>query len=287
MERRRLGHTGLEVSALGFGASGAWTSRLVTETAARRLIHQALDLGITYFDTGPSYAGGRAEARLGRSLEGVARDRFVISSKIGTLPIAGRRRLIKDWTGKGARRTVEASLRALRIERLDVVLLHGPSTDDITDDLLGELDRMGRDGLIGSIGLCGRGAELEAMLDSDRLDVLMAPLNAASSAIERTPIARAAARGLGIIAIEPLAGGRITGDRRRLRRPGDLWYLARDAIRGRSDPSVTWSLRDAFASVLKRPGVACALTTTIDPRHLEENASAVAAECLDDAPAAS
>ena len=65
MEQRPLGRTGLSVSAIGFGAASFWGHPAFREADAVRLVHRALDLGVTLFDTGPAYSRGQAEARLG------------------------------------------------------------------------------------------------------------------------------------------------------------------------------------------------------------------------------
>src|SRR5690625_3541622 len=83
---RVLGKTGLEVSALGLGCASLWARRGFSEARAATVFEQALALGVNFFDTGPAYAGGHAEWRLGRLLKAVGgeADKLLVASKFGT-----------------------------------------------------------------------------------------------------------------------------------------------------------------------------------------------------------
>ncbi|MHB8576559.1 MAG: aldo/keto reductase [Dehalococcoidia bacterium] len=122
MERRSLGRTGLMVSALGFGC-GSVGGLLVRGDATdqRRAIGRALDAGITYFDTAPSYGAGRSEENLGQALlELGAWDRVVVGTKV---------RLGPDDRADAAAavgRSVEQSLRRLGRDHVDLLQLHNP-----------------------------------------------------------------------------------------------------------------------------------------------------------------
>ncbi len=118
MERRTLGRTGLRVSALGFGC-GNVGGLMVRGTAAdqERAVARALELGINYFDTAPSYGDGESERNLGRVLRTLRPDVFV-----GT-----KFRIQPDERGRVAEAvaaSLEASLRRLGLERVDLLQLH-------------------------------------------------------------------------------------------------------------------------------------------------------------------
>jgi len=137
-----LGRTGLRVSALGLGTAplgNLFTA--VPERDADATVRAALDAGLTYLDTAPHYGLGVAERRLGRVLAGRPRDSFVLSTKVGRLlrPLdpgeaadpegfvavpPGKR--VWDLSGGGVRRSLEASLERLGLDRVDVVFLHDP-----------------------------------------------------------------------------------------------------------------------------------------------------------------
>ena len=122
MEQRPLGTTGLSVSALGFGAGSVGGLMVrggnVEQTAA---VARALDAGITYFDTAPSYGDGRSEENLGRVLRelGAWRD-VVVGTKVRLQP--------PDLGDPAAaiQRSCEASLRRLGRDSVDLLQLHNP-----------------------------------------------------------------------------------------------------------------------------------------------------------------
>jgi len=119
LNRRRLGRTGLEVSEVGFGGAGIGHAYGATsDEACRRAVRRALDLGIDFFDTSPVYGGGRSEENLGAAL-GSDRNRIVLASKV-------RLQDEEELAGMAAaiRRSVEASLRRLRTDRIDILQIH-------------------------------------------------------------------------------------------------------------------------------------------------------------------
>ena len=84
MEYNPLGKSGLNVSRLSFGASSlGGVFREVKEADAIRAVHTALDCGINYFDVAPAYGGTRSETVLGKALQGISRDRYFLSTKVG------------------------------------------------------------------------------------------------------------------------------------------------------------------------------------------------------------
>jgi aryl-alcohol dehydrogenase-like predicted oxidoreductase len=117
VEQRTLGKTGLKVSVLGLG--GVFISSIGSKRVeAVRAIRRALELGVTYIDTARSYAD--SESVIGEALEGVSA-RPVISTKLGgwPMPFSSRSR-------EGLLRSVDASMRELRVERLDMLMVHEP-----------------------------------------------------------------------------------------------------------------------------------------------------------------
>src|SRR3954454_12629782 len=123
MEYRTLGRTGQQDSAIGFGCAPtgvrnylveSCTSSTATQTAAERAVRRALERGITYFDTAPGYGGGISEGVIGRAL-GADRQRVFLATKS-----PGSQR-----TPAGIRESLEASLRLLQTDYVDLLQLHG------------------------------------------------------------------------------------------------------------------------------------------------------------------
>lgn len=138
--RRRLGRTGIEVTALGLGTAPIGGFRGPTDDAeAQDTLHAALSAGIRYFDTAPLYGYGGAELRMGAVLRGLPRDSFVLSTKVGRTiqpirPGADLSRLLQgglpgfhavfDYSYDGAMRALEQSFCRLGIPEIDILLIH-------------------------------------------------------------------------------------------------------------------------------------------------------------------
>ncbi len=170
--RQRLGRTGVEVSPLGFGAAALGNLYApVSDEDAQAAVDAAWDAGIRYFDTAPHYGLGLSERRLGTALAGRPREEFVVSTKVGRLlvenphptgsdmahqfavPDALTR--VRDYSADGVRRSLEASLERLGLDRVDVVLVHDP--DDVLDQAVDEsvpaLVALRDEGLVGAVGV--------------------------------------------------------------------------------------------------------------------------------------
>ncbi|MCA8954028.1 MAG: aldo/keto reductase, partial [Planctomycetes bacterium] len=154
LPRRRLGRTGLEVSALGLGAAnlgGVYGE--VDERTAIATVHRAFDLGVTLFDASPYYGDTRAETVLGKALATLPRDGYVLSTKAGRY---GRDEF--DFTPARLCRSLEESLRRLGVERVDLFLLHDVEFGDLDFVLRESLPAMralALSGKVGHVGLTG------------------------------------------------------------------------------------------------------------------------------------
>jgi len=159
MEERQLLGTDLRVSALGFGVWTVGTTwwGVRDEALGVRLLQQALDLGVTFYDTADTYASGAAEEILRKAL-GERRDDIVIATKFGYdiynhPERPGQQERPHDWTPAYMRRALEGSLRRLGTDRVDYYQLHNCRLDAIRqDDLWAELERAKDEGLIRAYG---------------------------------------------------------------------------------------------------------------------------------------
>jgi aryl-alcohol dehydrogenase-like predicted oxidoreductase len=284
MQKRPLGRTGLQVSGIGFGAASFWGHPAFDEAEARSLVHRALDLGVTLFDTGPAYSRGQAEARLGRALSGRDLSGLVIATKAGTTFARGRVR--RDMSLPAIEASLVESLHRLRLEVLPLVHLHGPAADELTPDFLGGLGRMRDRGLFRHLGVNSFDPTvIDAALVLPEIDTVMVDINVLRP--ERAPLAaRAAAAGKGVLAGMPLAMGHTAPRAWRNLRVRDAWYLARALknhradmaagrrfrfLHGRSDIS---GAQAALAWTLGVPGVSAAVVGTTRLAHLEDCAAA-------------
>jgi D-threo-aldose 1-dehydrogenase len=161
-----IGRTGLRVSRLGLGGvalSGAPPAtdphQATVEAEAIALIQRSLALGLNYLDTAPMYGVGRSEQRYGQALRGVARESYVLSTKVGRVlqpeaPGSAQLTWTFDFSQQGARSSFTSSLERLGLERIDILYIHDP--DDhyqqaLTQALPVLLDLRSR-GLVTAIG---------------------------------------------------------------------------------------------------------------------------------------
>lgn len=282
---RPLGRTGLTVSELGFGCASWWGKPRFDERTALGLVHEAIDLGITFFDTGASYSAGDAEPRLGRALKGRNRSGLVIASKAGTYH-AGGGRVARDFSPAAVVASAERSLVNLRTETLGLLQLHGPAAGELTDGMLRALEDLKTRGLARAVGLNSFDpAVVEHAISLPQIDVVMVDYNVLRP--EREPlIARAAAAGKGVLAGMALAMGHTAPLLARLKGPQDLWYAARALARHRRELALGRRFRflhrqraitgaqAALAYVLANPDVSCAVFGATRLAHLRENAGA-------------
>lgn len=282
---RPLGRTGLQVSEIGYGCASWWGKPAFPEATALGLVHAAIDLGVTFLDTGASYSAGEAEPRLGRALKGRDASRLVVATKAGTFH-AGGGRIGRDFSPAAVAASAERSLRNLGLEVLPLLQLHGPAVAELTDELLAALGDLKARGLVRALGVNSFDpAVIEHVLGLPQFDAVMVDYNVLRP--EREPlIARAAAAGKGVLAGMALAMGHTGLKVAKIRGPQDLWYAARGLVRHRDEvrrgarfgflhrqPDLTGS-QAALAYVLANLGVSCAVIGTTRPAHLEENARA-------------
>ncbi|MFF1448226.1 aldo/keto reductase [Streptomyces sp. NPDC058274] len=165
-----LGSSGVEVSGLAFGAAAI--GNLFTEVEdeqAYASVDAAWAAGIRYFDTAPHYGIGLSERRLGAALRDRPRADFTLSTKVGRLleptgaggddlangfAVPATHRRVWDFSADGVRRSLDASLERLGVDRVDAVYLHDP--DDHAEQAFREaypaLEKLRSEGVVGAIG---------------------------------------------------------------------------------------------------------------------------------------
>lgn len=281
---RPLGSTGLTVSEIGFGCASWWGQKVFSDVEAIRLVHSAVDRGVTFLDTGAAYSGGEAEPRLGRALKGLDTSRLVVATKAGTRFENGR--IVREMTPQAIEAGAERSLTRLGLETLPLLQLHGPSAEELTDEFAERLQGLKARGLIRALGLNSFDPSvIERAIALPAFDVVMIDYNVLRP--ERAPlVARAAAAGKGVLAGMALAMGHTGRQTLKLRAPRDIWYALRALRNHRADiakgarfdflnhlPDMTGA-QAALAYVLADPGVSCAVVGTTRMGHLIDNIAA-------------
>jgi len=278
------------VSAVGLGCwalGGEHWGDDVDPEEGKAAVRAALEAGVTLFDTAPLYGAGRADRLLREALGPHLRE-VVVATKVGARMEGAH--AISDLSPAHVRADVEASLRRLGVERLDLLQAHWPCERGTPlADTMEALVRLREEGKVRHLGLCNHGPEaIEAWADA--LAVAQAPL----SLIRReglSDVVPAARRGgVGVLAYEPLARGLLSGKFRALPRFPESDMRRRDprfwASRfGQLAPSVG-RLRAmaarvgvppaalAVAWVASRPGVTAALVGAKRPAQVRENVQA-------------
>ena len=160
MKYRELRGTPLTISVVGFGVWTVGTTwwGMKDRREGVRLLREAVDLGVTFFDTGDTYADGAAETILAEAL-GELRDRIIIATKFGydiytQAPRANQQERAHDWSPRYMRKALEGSLKRLGTDYIDYYQMHNPRIDAVQrDDLLAELEKAKDEGLIRAYGV--------------------------------------------------------------------------------------------------------------------------------------
>lgn len=213
MEYRPLGRTGLNVSVVGLGGA-AFGQQFgpVSQAEATATVHAAIDAGINFFDTSAYYGKGLAEEFLGQALADGRRQRVYVCTKACRLD-----RDVFDFTPEGTRRCVEASLKRLRTDYVDVLLAHdiefAADYDYVFTETYRTLQDLKREGKARFIGMSAYPLGLlKRAMERCELDVVIsyAHYNLYNTRLMSELWPTAEARGVGLINASPLAMGLLT-----------------------------------------------------------------------------
>lgn len=225
MQYKTLGNTGLLVSRLCLGTMTFGDGRGVYkhigssgQTEADVLVKAALDAGVNFFDTADVYSGGVSEEVLGQSFKnlGVARKNFVLATKVYSRTGPGRNDI-------GASRghimdAVDASLKRLKTDYIDLYQIHGNDTITPLDETLRALDDLITQGKVRYIGVSNwqawkvaRSLGISERKDWARFETLQAYYSVAGRDLERELVPLLDAEKLGLLVWSPLAGGLMSG----------------------------------------------------------------------------
>ncbi|MEK7217363.1 MAG: aldo/keto reductase [Chloroflexota bacterium] len=291
MEYRFLGHSGLQVSAVGLGCNTF--GRYTDEAGTAAILAKAIEVGINLIDTSNSYGMGDSETHIGKSLKGGDRKNLLIATK-------GASQMGEGPNMKGAGRQhlmamLEDSLRRLQTDYVDLYQVHQPDLNTPTEETMRALDDMVRQGKVRYVGNSNYPTWLaaEAMWTSRTQHYVpfisvQPQYNLMDRRIEGDLMVFCQRYGLGILPYFPLAGGFLTGKYRRgepipegtrgAMNPGMIARWSNDrnydileklqkfcADRGRStaDLSIAW--------LLAKPMVSSVIAGTTRPAQVEAN----------------
>jgi len=258
MKYNDFGKTGVKISALGFGAMRLPSKNVDGKTKwdvdeSVRIIHRAFELGVNYIDTAPYYCDGESESIVGKALKGW-RDKVYLSTK----------NPIENASGADWRKRLEASLKRLDVERIDFYHMWGinwgawENNIDVKDGPLGAAVRAKEEGLIKHISFSFHDApeNLPRLIDTGAFETMLVQYNLLDRSNE-PGIARAKEKGLGVVIMGPVGGGRLGAPS--------------PAIQALLPGKVNSSAELALRFVLSNPGVTCALSGMGSMQMVEEN----------------
>ena len=300
MRTRSFGTTDLTCSEIGFGTwalgSNWWGD--VSQDDGVQLIHRALDLGITFFDTGDVYGKGANEEIVARALAGVPRESVQLSTKFGYVLEEGRQEHSQgerpqDWSPSHARESLEASLRRLRTDHVDLYQLHNPRMDAIErDDLFEELEQLKDEGKLRHYGVAlgpaigWRDEGMRALRDH-----AITSVQTVYNVLEQDPgrdfLAAAEEKGAAVLARVPTSSGLLEDKYtlettfpkhdHRSHRPRE-WLVEGlqkvERLRFLCEEHGITMAQAALRFVLAQPAIACVLPTVSNAQDLEEWAGA-------------
>lgn len=281
LPQRPLGTTGLAVSVLGFGGASIGFADPAREAGFVPLIRQALELGVTFFDTAPDYRC--SEALLGEALRG-RRAEAVLATKCGRIQRRNGRHwdVEEAWSEAGVVATIERSLRQLETDYLDLVQLHSPPAWVLEDGgAVRGLQRAKAKGTVRHIGLSADGDLARRALALGVFETLQTSYSILQQEPGADLIPAAVAQGVGVIAKQPIANG-IPALHERPTHPDWAWkwdvarrmdWAAADEAGGRLALALRWLLANG--------DVGTAIVGTTRPENLAANVAAALAPPLD------
>jgi aryl-alcohol dehydrogenase-like predicted oxidoreductase len=295
MRYRRLGNSGLVVSVVGLGCNNF--GRRVDLDGTRAVVHAALELGVNLFDTADIYGNphGASEEMLGAALKG-RRDEAVVATKFG-MDMGGA--YGPDHGARGARRyimrAVEASLRRLGTDHIDLYQLHEPDPATPIDETLSTLDELVRSGKVRYLGNSNFAGWQIADADWTARTGHLTPFVSAQNHfsllerhVEREVLPACERFGLGMLPFFPLASGLLTGKYHQGEKPasgrlseqqmagrlaGAKWDTI-DALRAYADKRGLELLDVAIGGLAAKPAVASVIAGATRPEQVAANVAA-------------
>src|SRR6201987_5607256 len=210
MEYRQFGKTDLKISAIGFGC---WeiggTYGRIDEGEFQRAVAQAIDSGVTCFDTAEAYGMGVSEEALARAL-GPRRHDVVIATKfgVGYEEMPNRR----DSSRARVLASIDKSLRRLKTDHVEIYLVHWPNPNTPLDETMAALDDIVRQGKARYVGVSNfRLAQIEEAMRLRRIDVVQYAWNMFDRRMQTEIFPYCAAQQIGVMAYGSLAYGMLSG----------------------------------------------------------------------------
>ncbi len=219
MQKRKLGNSGLMVSAMGLGCMGMSISYgTPDDEESTATIQRALDLGVNLLDTSDAYGGGVNERLVGNAIRG-RRDEVVLATKFGNRRNAPDGRTV-DGRPEYVRRACEASLERLGVETIDLYYQHRVDPQVPTEDTVGAMAELVQEGKVGFLGLSEAGLEtIRRAASVHPIAALQTEYSLWTRDVEAEILPLCRKLGIGFVAYSPLGRGFLTAT---ITKPSDL-----------------------------------------------------------------
>lgn len=276
MHYRQLGKTGLNVSVISYGASPLGNAfRMIDEGEGIRTVRTALDLGINFLDTSPHYGETRSETVLGRALQGVPRDSYILATKVGQY---GEGKF--NFTAEGVTKGFDESCRRLGTDYVDVLHCHDIEFADlnqIVNETLPALVKLKEAGRVRHIGITGLPLKIfPATLDRTAPGVVEAVLSFCRYCLNDVALESLLPyfeeKGVGVINASATGMGLLT------ERGGPSWHPASPAIKEGCRRAVEQAkaigadiTKLAIQFAVHHPRIATTLVGTANPENIRKN----------------
>lgn len=283
MQTRRLGSTSLDLTVIGLGTwvfGGRWGGADDTESEAA--VHAALDAGINWIDTADIYGQGRAERIVGKVLR-ERRDDVIVATKGGVAwdTSTGALRIWREASADYLRMSLDRSLQALGMERVDLFQVHWPVQRVPAEETMGALLDLQAAGKIGAIGVSNYHlSDLEAAAAAGPLDSLQVGYHLMRRQVEEAELPWCRANGVGVLAYGPIAHGLLSGRMDESTTfPEDDWRASSEFFTDAHYPERVQVVRElaALADQSGRPGGAAELAVAWVLRRPEVTSAIVGA----------
>ncbi len=214
MRYRPFGRTGLQVSVVGFGCWPMAGDRYgaIEDDEAVKAIHRALDLGVNCVDTAPAYGAGHSEEVVARALAG-RRKEVILVTKCGVrVPPPGQPGPLRDASRTNILHEVDASLKRLRTDWVDVLLVHWPDPGTPFEESMRALEEVVASGRARFVGVSNfTGAMLAECMRTRRVDVSQVGYHMLDRRQEQETFPYCAGNGIGVMGYGSLGHGLLTG----------------------------------------------------------------------------
>ncbi|HLV80693.1 MAG TPA: aldo/keto reductase [Chthonomonadaceae bacterium] len=278
MRTRPLGKTGLQVSALSYGASSLGSVfRPIEESEGIRAVHTALDLGINFIDVSPYYGLTRAETVLGKALATVPREAYTLATKVGRY---GKDHF--DFSAARVTASVDESLQRLGVETIDLIQCHDiefGSLDQVVEETIPALRRLQAQGKVRFVGITGYPLKIfQEVLERTPVDTILSYCRCSlnDTALDGL-IPFLQEKQVGIINASPLSMGLLT------ERGTPDWHPAPEPLKAACRQAAAYCrargtdiAQLALQFAVAHPAIATTLVGTASPENIRKNVAWIA-----------